>query len=52
MAAVLQKFAAQSDPGVPDEARAIAAREGRPLRAGTFNIAQTGPTLRNGARPV
>jgi death on curing protein len=110
MAAVLQKFATQADPGVVDEVRAIAAREGEqlqaliaeaaalfeslamnhpfvdakkriafacvevflrvnafklhakpmaihkwmisPLRAGTFNIAQIEPTLRNSARPV
>lgn len=52
MAAVLQKFATQADPGVVDEARAIATREGKQLRAGTFNIAQIEPTLRNSARPV
>lgn len=33
MAAVLQKFATQADPGVLDAARAIAAIEGKPLQA-------------------
>jgi len=52
MAAVLQKFATQADPGVLDEVRAIATREGKPLQAGSFNIAPPEPTLRNSAGPV
>jgi hypothetical protein len=52
MDAVLQKFATQTDPGVLDEVRAIAAREGKQLRAGTFSIAQIERPLRNSAGPV
>jgi hypothetical protein len=52
MAAVLQKFATQADPGAVDEVRAIAAGEGRQLRAGICNIAQIEPCLRNSAGPV
>ena len=52
MAAVLQKFATQADPGVLDEVRAIATWEGKPLQAGSFNIAPPEPILRNSAGPV
>jgi hypothetical protein len=64
MSAVLQKFAAQADPGVVDEVRAIVASGGKqlpmavhasmisPAGAGAFNAAQVEPCARRRDRPA
>ncbi len=52
MAAALQKFAMQADPGVHGKVCAISAGNGTQLPSGSFNIPRIEPSLRHSAGPV